>query len=144
MDWKAYLSIAGLAASSDVGTASLLDGNGDCERIDCQLECPQRTRSIGKSHTDGDAQAVEANEVLAAVAAGDLLTVAALGGVVLARDLDLGVLVRSTLGGGEGNSGHGGDEERLEEGHFDCLVLFWWRGWKEASVVLLDWIDCLK
>jgi hypothetical protein len=33
MDWKAYLSIAGLAASSDVGTASLLDGNGDCELI---------------------------------------------------------------------------------------------------------------
>jgi hypothetical protein len=143
MDWKAYLSIAGLAASSDVGTASLLDGNGDCELI-VSWNVLKRTKSIGKSHTDGDAQAVEANEVLAAVAAGDLLTVAALGGVVLAGDLDLGVLVRSTLGGGEGNSGHGGDEERLEEGHFDCLVLFWWRGWKEASVVLLDWIDCLK
>jgi len=27
---KAYLSIAGLAASSDVGTAGLLDGDGDC------------------------------------------------------------------------------------------------------------------
>jgi hypothetical protein len=30
----AYLSVAGLAASSDVGTASLLDGDGDCG-IDC-------------------------------------------------------------------------------------------------------------
>jgi len=29
----AYLSIAGLAASSDVGTASLLDGDGDCGLI---------------------------------------------------------------------------------------------------------------
>ena len=68
--------------------------------------------------TDGDAQAVSTNEVLAAVAAGNLLAVAALGRVVLGADVDLGVLVRSTLGGGEGNSGHGGDEERLEEGHF--------------------------
>ena len=33
VDWKAYLSIAGLAASSDVGTASLLDGDGDCEGL---------------------------------------------------------------------------------------------------------------
>jgi hypothetical protein len=31
MGLMAYLSIAGLAASSDVGTASLLDGDGDCE-----------------------------------------------------------------------------------------------------------------
>ena len=91
--------------------------------------------------TDGDAQAVKTNEVLAAVAAGDLLTVAALGGVVLAGDLDLGVLVRSTLGGGEGNSGHGGDDERLEEGHFDCLVLFWWRGGKKR--VWCCWIGLI-
>lgn len=37
MDWVGlvtYLSIAGLAASSDVGTASLLNGDGDYE-IDC-------------------------------------------------------------------------------------------------------------
>ena len=75
--------------------------------------------------TDGDAQAVKTDEVLAAVAAGDLLAVAALGGVVLAGSLDLGVLVGSALGSGEGNSSHGGDEERLEEGHFDC-----WFGWE--------------
>jgi hypothetical protein len=53
MEWvvlMAYLSIAGLAASSDVGTASLLDGNGDCEglivsqivlRSDRRLECQE-------------------------------------------------------------------------------------------------------
>jgi hypothetical protein len=68
--------------------------------------------------TDGDAQAVEANEVLAAVAAGDLGAVAALLAVVGAGDLDLLVAVRGAgLGSGEGNSGHGGDEEGLEESH---------------------------
>jgi hypothetical protein len=46
--------------------------------------------------TDGDAQAVEADEVLAAVAAGNLLAVTALGGVVLAGDVDLLVAVRGT------------------------------------------------
>jgi hypothetical protein len=55
--------------------------------------------------TDGDAQAVEANEVLTAVAAGNLLTVAALGGVVLAGDVDLLVAIRGTylmlLGGAQ-------------------------------------------
>jgi hypothetical protein len=93
-------------------------------------------------HTNGDAQAVEANEVLAAVAAGDLLAVAALGRVVLGADVDLGVLVRSTLGGGEGNSGHGGDEERLEEGHFGWLGFLVEGVGKEASVgvVGLDWL----
>jgi hypothetical protein len=33
MEVTAYLSIAGLAASSDVGTAGLLDGDGDCSSI---------------------------------------------------------------------------------------------------------------
>ena len=46
----AYLSVAGLAASSDVGTASLLDGDGDCEglivsqivlRSNRRLECQE-------------------------------------------------------------------------------------------------------
>ena len=50
MDLMAYLSIAGLAASSDVGTASLLDGDGDCEglivsqivlRSNRRLECQE-------------------------------------------------------------------------------------------------------
>jgi len=77
-----------------------------------------------RRRTDGDAQAVKTNEVLAAVAAGDLLAVAALGRVVLGADVDLGVLLGSTLGGGEGNSGHGGDEERLEEGHFGLFGFF--------------------
>ena len=92
--------------------------------------------------TDGDAQAVKTNEVLAAVAAGDLLAVAADGGGVLAVDLDLLVVVGSTaLGSGEGNSGHGGDEERLDEGHFVGLGWLERVGW-EASVVLelIDWI----
>ena len=88
--------------------------------------------------TDGDAQAVEANEVLTGVAAGELLAVAALGLAGLGVDLDLGVLVRGTALG-EGNSGHGGDDERLVEGHFVGLG---WVGWKglEASVVLE--LDC--
>ena len=93
------LGVTGLAASSDVGTASLLDGNGE----------------------DGDAEAVQADEVLAAVAAGKLLAVAALGAAGLGADIDLGVLVGGTLG--EGNSGHGGDDERLEEGHFEGVGL---------------------
>ena len=68
--------------------------------------------------TDGDAEAVGANEVLAAVAAGELLAVTAGSLAVLGVDLDLLVVVRgTTLGSGEGNSSHGGDEERLEEGH---------------------------
>ena len=91
--------------------------------------------------TDGDAQAVEADEVLALVAAGDLGAVAAsvLGG--LGVDLDLLVAVRGTaLGSGEGNSGHGGDEEGLEESHFDDWW-FWWKGLgSECGIV--DWIDC--
>ena len=68
--------------------------------------------------TDGDAQAVEANEVLTGVAAGELLAVTAGSAAVLGVDLDLLVVVRgAALGSGEGNSSHGGDEERLEEGH---------------------------
>ena len=71
-----------------------------------------------EERTDGDAQAVGTDEVLTAVAAGELLAVAAdgVGGHGLAGDL--GVAIRAALGGGEGNSGHGGDEESLEEGHF--------------------------
>jgi len=90
------LGVAGLAAGGDVGAAGLLDGDGE----------------------DGDAQAVGTDEVLTAVAAGELLAVAAdgVGGHGLAGDL--GVAIRAALGGGEGNSGHGGDEESLEEGHF--------------------------
>ena len=71
--------------------------------------------------TNGDAEAVQADEVLAAVAAGNLLAVTALGLARLGVDLDLGVLVGGTLG--EGNSGHGGDDERLEEGHFEGVGL---------------------
>ena len=68
--------------------------------------------------TDGDAQAVEADEVLAAVAAGDLGAVAALLAALGAGDLDVLVAIRGAgLGSGEGNSGHGGDEEGLEESH---------------------------
>ena len=88
--------------------------------------------------TDGDAQAVKTDEVVAGVAAGELLAVAALGLAGLGVDLDLGVLVRGTALG-EGNSSHGGDDERLVEGHFVGLG---WVGWKglEASVVLE--LDC--
>jgi hypothetical protein len=69
--------------------------------------------------TNGDAQAVEADEVLTAVAAGELLAVAAGGAVGLGVDADLGVAIGSTtLGSGVGEGGHGGDEESLEEGHF--------------------------
>jgi hypothetical protein len=69
--------------------------------------------------TNGDAQAVEANEVLTAVAAGELLAVTASGTVGLGVDADLGVAIGSTtLGSGVGEGGHGGDEESLEEGHF--------------------------
>ena len=90
------LSIASLAASSDVGTASLLDGDSE----------------------DGDAEAVEADQVVALVAASELLAVTAGSGTVLRADLDLLVAVGGTaLGSSEGNSSHGGDEERLEEGH---------------------------
>ena len=68
--------------------------------------------------TDGDAEAVDSEEFLAAVAAGELLAVTAGSAAVLGVDLDLLVVVRGTaLGSGEGNSSHGGDEERLEEGH---------------------------
>ena len=68
--------------------------------------------------TDRDAEAVGADEVLAAVAAGELLAVTASSLAVLGVDLDLLVVVGGTaLGSGEGNSSHGGDEERLEEGH---------------------------
>ena len=86
--------------------------------------------------TDGDAEAVKTDEVLAAVAAGDLLAVTALVVAGLGVDVDLGVLVGSTALG-ESNGGHGGDDERLEEGHF--VGLGWvGKGWWEASVVL-DW-----
>ena len=80
---------------------------------DCIVKCEMA------GLTDGDAQAVGADEVLTAVAAGELLAVAADSLVGLRVDADLGVAIRGTaLGSGEGNSGHGGDEERLEEGHF--------------------------
>ncbi len=68
--------------------------------------------------TDGDAEAVEADQVVAGVAASELLAVTAGSGAVLRADLDLLVAVGGTaLGSSEGNSSHGGDEERLEEGH---------------------------
>ena len=71
-----------------------------------------------EERTNGDAQAVGGDEVLAGVAAGELLAVAALGLAGLGVDVDVGVLVGGTaLGSGEGNSGHGGDEEGLEESH---------------------------
>ena len=74
--------------------------------------------------TNGDAEAVEADEVLAAVAAGELLAVTALGLAALRVDLDLLVVVGGTaLRSGEGNSSHGGDEERLEEGHCEVVGL---------------------
>ena len=68
--------------------------------------------------TDGDAQAVEADEVLAAVAAGNLGAVAALLGRVGGVDGDLLGAIRATLGSGVGKGGHGGDEDGLEESHF--------------------------
>ena len=75
----------------------------------------------GMKHTDGDAEAVQADEVLVAVAAGNLLAVAAVGAVGLGADVDLGVLLGLALG--ESKSGHGGDDERLDEGHFEgCWV----------------------
>ena len=68
--------------------------------------------------TDRNAQAVKTNEVLAAVAAGDLLAVAALGLAGLGVDLDLLVAIRGAgLGSGEGKGGHRGDDEGLEESH---------------------------
>jgi hypothetical protein len=106
--------------------------------------------------TNGDAQAVGTDEVLAAVAAGDLLAVAADGAVVLAGDVDLGVagllvhgrggssLRGSDLGGGGlstvagssgDESGHGGDEESLHEGHF----VGWWDWWGGGLVGVVGW-----
>ena len=88
--------------------------------------------------TDGDAQAVSTDEVLAAVAASNLLAVAALGLGGLGVDLDLGVLVGGTaMGSSEGDGGHGGDEERLDEGHFVGL------GWLErvGGKRVWYWID---
>jgi hypothetical protein len=83
--------------------------------------------------TDRNAEAVQADEVLAAVAAGNLLAVAAVRGAVLGRDIDLLVTVRSAGGGcGVGNSGHGGDEERLEEGHCKVVELVWKTGLKKV------------
>ena len=115
--------------------------------------------------TDGDAQAVGADQVLAAVAAGDLLAVAADGAVVLAVDLDfgvaggLGVHGRGGLlgggglcgrgglavaGGGGDEDGHGGDEEGLHEGHFEGWIGLvggvggeWLVEWKRVC-----WIGC--
>jgi hypothetical protein len=74
--------------------------------------------------TDRNAEAVQADEVLAAVAAGDLLSVAADGLVGVGVDIDVGVLVGCTARrSGVGNNSHGGDEERLEEGHFEGVGL---------------------
>jgi aerobic-type carbon monoxide dehydrogenase small subunit (CoxS/CutS family) len=73
--------VTSLAACGDVGAASLLDGNGDCGKI--------------LVHTNGDAQAVGTDEVLTAVAAGELLAVAASGFVRLRVDLDVSVAVGS-------------------------------------------------
>ena len=108
--------------------------------------------------TDGDGQAVGTDEVLAAVAAGELLAVAADGVVGLGRDVDLGVagllcdgsglgggdlggggsLV--VAGGGDGEGGHGGDEESLHEGHFVGLGFGWWGGsWKWWWWWLVEW-----
>jgi hypothetical protein len=85
-------------------------------------------RGDGRERTNGDAQAVGTDEVLAAVAAGELLAVTAdgVGGHGLAGDL--GVALRGALGGGDGNSGHGGDDKSLEEGHFGGLGWFGKKG----------------
>ena len=127
-----------------------------------RMDYCRRSGWVSRKLTDGDAQAVGANEVLAAVAAGKLLAVAADGAVVLGRDVDLGVagglgVGRGSLGGlglggaavaggGGDEGGHGGDEESLHEGHFVgwwvVLVGWWWWklvvvGWKRVY-----WIGC--
>jgi hypothetical protein len=94
-----------------MGTATVFDVSidGDASQWRCE-------------RTDRDAEAVQANEVLAAVAAGNLLAVAAVRGVVLGRNVDLLVSVRgTTLRGSVCNDSHGGDKKRLEEGH--CKVV---------------------
>jgi hypothetical protein len=112
---------------------------------------------MGMKLTNGDAQAVGTNKVLAAVAASELLVVAADGVVGLGRDVDLGVagglsLGGSSLGGlGDGRGGlvvaggggdeggHGGDEESLHEGHFVGLGFGWWGSWKWWWWWLVEW-----
>jgi hypothetical protein len=107
--------VTSLAACGDVGAASLLDGNGDCRRMLVVIEQVDG-RLI---HTNGDAQAVGTDEVLTAVAAGELLAVTASSGVRLGVDVNVGVVIGSAAGGGSNDdSSHGGDDERLEEGHF--------------------------
>jgi hypothetical protein len=118
---------------------------------------------VSRRLTNGDAQAVGTDEVLAAVAAGDLLAVAADGAVVLGRDIDLGVAgllvdrggsdlssggLGTVAGSGGDEGGHGGDEESLHEGHFVGWVgwlVGWWKlvvvvGGVEASVLDWKWI----
>jgi hypothetical protein len=109
--WQQAATLEPQACWMGTATVSLVSLAPEC----CQWKCRR---------TDGDAEAVEADEVLAAVAAGELLAVTALGLVALRVDLDLLVVVGSTaLGGSEGNGSHGGDEERLEEGHFEGVGL---------------------
>jgi hypothetical protein len=78
-----------------------------------------KTEDGGYMRTDGDAQAVGTDEVLAAVAAGELLAIPTHGLVGLGVDVDVGVAVRCTTGwSGVREGSHGGDEESLEESHF--------------------------
>ena len=79
--------------------------------------------------TDGDAEAVKADEVLAAVAAGDLGAVAALLGRLVGGNRDLLGAVGTTLGGGVGKGGHGGEDDGLGE-HVDDLGLVGGKGWE--------------
>ena len=96
----------------------------------------------GKVLTDGDAQAVGTNEVLAAVAASELLAVTADGGALLGRDLDLGggLLDR----GMESGLDDGGlDNLGLSlDGVDDVLGLLLGRGGVRGSLgLLLDGVD---
>jgi len=142
-------------------------GNKQVRIDDPQVRYCKRETKI--SLTDRDAQAVEADEVLAAVAAGELLAVAADGAVVLGGDVDLGVAgllvgrgggslggldlgggLGAVAGGGGDEGGHGGDEESLHEGHFVGLLVglvgfdggesWWWWVWKRVCWIGLDWM----
>jgi hypothetical protein len=93
-----------------IGTATVLN---------CQALHSPIMKGSNSRRTNWNAQAVQPNKVLVAVAASDLLAVAADGRARLRVDVDVGVLVGGTaLWSGEGRDGHGGDEEGVDESHF--------------------------
>jgi hypothetical protein len=135
-----YSGVASLTADGNIGTTELLDWYANCHGVLANSVPNLGGKSEGL--TNRHAQAVQAKKAVTAVAAGELLAVAALSSVLLAVDVCFGG-VRGGRGGGGcgGREDGGGEDDELGEG-CHCDRVDRWSGWGVGGGVW--WIVMLK